>query len=124
MEFKYKKENSFEERKKYYQMLIKNCPGKIPIICEKAPRRFFFTNNKLPEITRTKYLINENLYFSNFLSTFRKNIKLGENDSLFFLANGNHAVSASESMKDIYNKYKDKDGFLYIAYTSEEVWGS
>ena len=27
-------------------------------------------------------------------------------------------------MSEIYEKYKDEDGFLYIAYSKEVIWGS
>ena len=27
------------------------------------------------------------------------------------------------TMNEVYKKYKDKDGFLYIAYAAEEIWG-
>ena len=38
MEFKFKKEKSFEVRRAEYEKIIKRYPDKIPLICEKAPR--------------------------------------------------------------------------------------
>ena len=38
MKFKYKKAKTLEERKEEYQKVIEEHPGKIGIICEKAPK--------------------------------------------------------------------------------------
>ena len=35
MNFKFKKEKTFEERRKEYEKIVKERPKKIPIICEK-----------------------------------------------------------------------------------------
>ena len=43
--------------------------------------------------------------------------------ALFFLINGKKSLSGNDTMINIYNKYKDVDGFLYVAYAAEEVWG-
>ena len=118
MEFKYKKEKNFEDRKQEYQKVIEGHPGKIGIICEKAPK------SKIVEIEKTKYLINEDFNLTQFTSIIRKKLDLDKSDALFFLVNGKKSLSGNDLMIDIYNKYKDEDGFLYIAYASEEVWGN
>ncbi len=44
--------------------------------------------------------------------------------ALFLLEDGKHAIKGDTSIKEIYEKHKDpEDGFLYIAYTSENCWG-
>ena len=48
---------------------------------------------------------------------------MDKEEALFFLVNGKKSLTGDDSMKDVYNKYKNEDGFLYIAYASEEVWG-
>ena len=108
MEFKYKKNNSLEKRKEDFKKASEGHPNKIPIICEKVP------TSKVPDIDKSKYLINEEFTLTQFISTIRKRLNLEKEQALFFLVN---------SMLVIYNKYKDEDGFLYIAYSSELVWG-
>ena len=118
MEFKYKKEKSLEERRKEYQKIIEEHPGKIGVICQKAPK------SKIQEAEKSKYLINQEMNITNFTSLIRKRLNMDKEDALFFLVNGKKVLSGNETIQDIYDKYKDEDGFLYIAYASEEVWGN
>ena len=118
MQFKYKKAKSLEERKQEYQKVIEEHPGKIGIICEKAPK------SKIADIEKTKYLINEEFTLTQFTSIIRKKLNMDQKDALFFLANGKTSLTGNDTMHEIYKKYKDEDGFLYIAYAAEEVWGN
>ena len=118
MEFKYKSVKSLEERKAEYEKVQKLNPGKIGIICEKAPK------SKIADIEKTKFLIADNLNLAQFTPLIRKKLNMDEKEALFFLANGKTALSGNDQLIDIYNKYKDEDGFLYVAYASEIVWGN
>ena len=117
MKFKFKEEKTFEQRKEENEVVSKEHPSKIAIICEKAP------NAKLIEIPKTKYLVDKTVNSSQFYTTIKNHLKIDEKEAIFLLVNGKFTLSQNESMGDIYNKFKDKDGFLYIAYTSEEIWG-
>ena len=35
----------------------------------------------------------------------------------------NELVTASNLVFEVYDKYKDEDGFLYVMYTDENVFG-
>ena len=118
MEFKYKQEKSLEERKSEYQKVIEEHPGKIGVICEKAPK------SQIADIEKTKFLINEEFNLTQFTSIIRKKLNMDKEDALFFLVNGKKTLTGADSMLEIYNKYKDEDGFLYIAYAAEEIWGN
>ena len=117
MNFQYKNERTFEQRQGEFQRISRKHPDKIPIICERD------NNSKLKDIEKTKYLIDKNLILPQFSGLIRRKLELNENDSLFFLVNGKVTISGTVSMIDIYNKYKEKDGFLYIAYASAVTWG-
>ena len=40
------------------------------------------------------------------------------------LANdGKDIVRANDSLENVFEKYKDEDGFLYILYTQEDIYG-
>ena len=118
MQFKYKKAKSLEERKQEYQKVIEEHPGKIGIICEKAPK------SQIADIEKTKFLINEEFNLTQFTTIIRKKLNMEKTDALFFLVNGKTSLTGNDTMLDIYKKYKDEDGFLYIAYAAEEIWGS
>jgi hypothetical protein len=36
--------------------------------------------------------------------------------SVFMFTGGKHLISAESSITEVYGKYKDEDGFLYITY--------
>ena len=117
MSFKYKQSKTFEQRRKdYEEMKIKN-PNKIPIICEKDPKC------DIIEMKKTKFLIENDLSLPSFSLIIRKKLLLKEENALFFLVNGTKILAGNELMINVYNKYADKDGFLYIIYSSQEVFG-
>ena len=117
MEFKFKKEKTFEVRKSECEKILNRYPDKIPIVCEKAPR------SKIKSIEKTKYLVEPNLILPQFKATIRKKLDLDDKEAIFFLINGKTSLSGNDTLGTIYSKYKSKDGFLYIAYASEEIWG-
>ena len=49
-------------------------------------------------------------------------IKLDKNVAIFILVNG-HMASASQTMNTLYSRYKQTDGFVYIYYSFEHVFG-
>ena len=117
MEFKYQKAKSLEERKGEFQNVMHSNPGKIAIICEKAP------NSRIVDIEKSKFLVKPDISLSQFSLMIRKRLKMNKEEALFFLVNGKKSLTGDDPMQDIYNKHKNEDGFLYIAYASEEVWG-
>ena len=121
MKFRFKKENKdVEKRRKLCEKLRAEYPDKIPVICEKDP---YYWN--LKEIQKTRYLIPNDLKLSTFHYHLRQLFKIDEYQSFFLLANGKTFLMDDDNFKDIYEKYKDKkDGFLYIAYGQELVWGN
>ena len=118
MEFQFKIENpDLSKRKEESTQIINKFPDKVPVICEKDP------NSKINSILKTRYLIPKNYTVSQFSYLINKKITLTNEESFYLLANGVNAISGKDTMYEIYNKYKDEDGFLYISYTSELIWG-
>lgn len=60
---------------------------------------------------------------SEVISIIRKNLKIGRDQGLFLLAQGKHVMKANASLVTMYDKYKDQDGFLYIVYAEENIYG-
>ena len=104
---------SLEEGKK----ILKQIPGKITVILEEA------TNGINKGIKTIKY-INKDLKLPQFISQFQKKLNLNSEDALFFLVKGKNALVGNLTFQEIYDKFKDKDGFLYITYARELVWGN
>ena len=90
---------------------------KIAIICEKEPR------STITDIEKSKYLVKNDISLNKFNLMIRNRLKIGKEEALFLLVNGKKSLTGDDSMQDVYNKYKNDDGFLYIAYASETVRG-
>jgi GABA(A) receptor-associated protein len=114
--FDYKKEKSFEERLQESNKVKDKYTDKIPIIVTKS------SQSKLPDIDKNKYLVSNDMVLSQFLYTIRKRVKLNPSEALFFFV-GDVVPNNSAPLGELYNLHKDKDGFLYIIYNSENTFG-
>ena len=119
MNYKFKRDNpDVNERRNSCEQLLSKFPDKIPIICEKDPK------SKIEEIDKTKYLVPSDLTVAQFCNMLKSRITIGEKEAFFLLFNGAHQVGLDTLMQEAYEKYKNPDdGFLYIMYSSELVWG-
>ena len=91
-------------------------PTRIPIIVEKQDGCI------LTNIKKNKYLVSKDMTMNQFIFIIRKKIDLDPSQSLFIMIN-NQLSPNNLSLGDIYENQKDKDGFLYITYTSENTFG-
>ena len=66
---------------------------------------------------------NSNGKVSKFLLEIKKLVKLPEEEAIFLSAKGKYSLSGTTLFEDIYSKYKDEDGFLYVSYTTELMFG-
>ena len=99
MEFKYKQEKSLEERKAEYQKVIEEHPGKIGVICEKAPKSQIDFWKVFPQID---------------LPTL-KLMYLGKTGALFRAAIRSGAILAEASAKKLneLTRYADAFGLAF-----------
>jgi GABA(A) receptor-associated protein len=100
--------------------LIKDHPRHVPVIVEKA------LLSRLSEIPKRKYLIHADLTMGNFLFRIRAQIKdLQPHEGLFFFTmSGVHVSPPGVLVSEFYNREKSKeDGFLYLVYREENVFG-
>ena len=113
---KYKQRYSEEHRINESLRVMAKYPEKIPIIVCKA------NNCTLKNIDKEKYLVPKDMSLSQFMFVIRKRIHLEPATALFILINGN-LINGSKIMDNIFNEYKQEDGFLYVTYTSENTFG-
>lgn len=107
---------AFEERKKQSERLMNKYDTKIPIIITKAK------NSDIPDIDKRKYLVPSDQTVGQFVYIIRKRIKLSHEKAIFVFVN-NILPPTSAIISEIYNIHKDPDGFLYITYAGENVFG-
>ena len=79
-------------------------------------------NSLIPEIDKRKFLVPNDISVAQFMWIIRKRIQLPSEKAIFLFVNKTIPQSSS-TMGQIYNNYKDEDGFLYISYSGENTFG-
>ena len=114
----FKTEHNFIDRQKEANRILQKFPDRIPVICERERK-----NDIIPELTKKKFLLPRNLKMIEFMVVIRNKIKLRHEIALFVTIN--HMIpNSTQTMDNLYEEYKDRDGFLYISYGSENTFGS
>lgn len=94
-------------------------PNKLPVIVER-----YIREKSLPLLDKTKFLVPFEFTLGQFLCLLRNKIDLEATQALFLLVAEKSMSCMSSSMGEIYSLYSDQDGFLYITYASQEVFGA
>eukprot|EP01122_Echinamoeba_exundans_P010618 TRINITY_DN4009_c0_g1_i2.p1 TRINITY_DN4009_c0_g1~~TRINITY_DN4009_c0_g1_i2.p1 ORF type:complete len:121 (+),score=43.86 TRINITY_DN4009_c0_g1_i2:102-464(+) len=114
----FKQEHPFDKRKEVAAKIRSKYPDRIPAIVEKAPK------SDAPDIDKKKFLVPQDITVGKFVYEIRKHMsKLNPEKAIFLFVN-DVLPPSSALMSDIYAKYKDEDGFLYITYSGESTFGS
>tara|TARA_B100001093_G_scaffold507229_1_gene567437 strand:+ start:550 stop:903 length:354 start_codon:yes stop_codon:yes gene_type:complete len=117
MPTQFQKKFSFDKRRLEANRIIEKFPDKIPIIVEQGK------SDKLPKIDKSKFLVPQDITVGQFMTIIRKRIKLSESDAFFLFVKNSVLPSNSTTMVNIYEAHKDEDGFLYMTYCGENVFG-
>ena len=97
--------------------MLQKYNDRIPVICEKAP------GSAIPDIDKSKYLVPKEFTVQQFSYIVRKRLKLEKEQALWLFVNGKQVMKGDTIMTTAYEKSKDPDGFLYITYSGENVFG-
>jgi GABA(A) receptor-associated protein len=108
---------TLEERFNESYKMLQKYPDRVPVICEKNQK-----SKKTYDIDKTKYLVPNDLTISQFIYVIRKRLSLKSEEAVFIIVNG-FMPPSSCYMSDIYELYKDMDGFVYFTYSFENVFG-
>ena len=112
----YKRAHPEELRIKESDKILTKYTTRIPVIVCKDQ------SCKLADIDKQKFLVPKDMTLAQFIYIIRKRIDLRSDEALFTLIN-NNLLTGSRLMEHVYDSEKDKDGFLYIVYTSENTFG-
>jgi GABA(A) receptor-associated protein len=118
MKTSFKNRYSVDERWEEAHRVINNYPDRVPIICERANT----SSIDGPDIDKNKYLVPKNLSIGQFMYVIRKRLRLPPEKAIFIFVGGAIPPS-SQLIADVYEYYRDYDGFLYITYSFENVFG-
>jgi len=107
----------FEKRRQLSTKILATYPDRVPVIVERAPK------TTVPLIDRKKFLAPGDITVAKFISEIRKHIELSSDKSIFIFVGNNQMPPSASVMSQIYEKYADEDGFLYVMYSGENTFG-
>ena len=111
------KEKPIEQRLNESNKIIKKYPERVCVYVEKKENCL-----NILDIDKHKYLVPCSIPASQFIFILRNKIDISKEQGLFFYANKT-IIAGNITMGEYYNKYKSEDGFLYVKYNSESVFG-
>ena len=112
----YKSAYTLEQRQAQFKKLNDRFPDKILIIVEQAK------NSQIEQLLKNKFILSVETTVGEVLELIRSIIQLRKDQAIFLYTKG-VLPSASKTLSQIYPKYKDEDGFLYIVYAGETAFG-
>uniref|UniRef100_A0A8C3HLM2 Microtubule-associated proteins 1A/1B light chain 3C n=1 Tax=Chrysemys picta bellii TaxID=8478 RepID=A0A8C3HLM2_CHRPI len=92
-------------------------PGLAPVVVERYRKE-----KQLPLLDRTKFLVSQDSSMSQFVITLRTRMSLTATQAFYLLVNKG-LPSMSMTVGEVYSDHKDEDGFLYVTYASQEMFG-
>ncbi len=95
-----------EERKKNSSTLIQENPLRVPVLVT--------CNSGKINLSKHEFLVPKQLKVVHFTATLRRSINLSP-ESAIYLYSKNYMLKQDKFMGEIYDMYKDEDGFLYIS---------
>jgi GABA(A) receptor-associated protein len=107
---------TFEERLTESSRVRAKYPDRVPVICGKSKK------SRMEEIDKNKYLVPSDLTLGQFIYVIRKRLRLPAEKAVFLFINGTINANTA-TMNDMYYRYCNEDGFLYITYNDENVFG-
>lgn len=111
------KHPDFDYRKEESTKIMNKYTGRKPIVVEPHCKSV-----STPIIDKNKFLVDDDMSMGKFAFVIRKRLKLNSAQSLFLFVD-NSVLPVSDIVKNVYSKYKDEDGFLYIHYSLENTFG-
>ncbi|KAM4584950.1 microtubule-associated protein 1 light chain 3 gamma isoform 2-T2 [Odontesthes bonariensis] len=114
----FKLRKSFATRKQEVAGIRSKFPNKIPVIIERYEREKY-----LPPLDKTKFLVPHELTMTQFVTIIRNRMALLPSQAFYLLINNSGLASMSLTMAQVYKDHQDEDGFLYMTYASQEMFG-
>lgn len=108
-----------KDRQEESHRVLKKYPDRVPVVCE----RYTHSAHNIPHLSKTKYLIPNTITMGQFLYVIRSRLQLPPTVGLFIYTDNRQLPGSIEVVRDVYDRCRDTDGFLYLYYTGENVYG-
>jgi GABA(A) receptor-associated protein len=113
----FQKMYTFNQRYVEALRVLNKYPDRIPIICEKDEKC-----SSIGDLNKEKYLVDKTLTCAQFMFIIRKQLVLPAEKAIFLFIN-DILPNNNNTLAELYENHKSNDGFLYIKYNSENVFG-
>lgn len=114
----FKMRHSLPLRQQESSDIMQKFRSKLPIIVEKAD-----SEKNLPDLDRTKFIVPDDMSMTQFIGIVRSRLSLKHTQAFYLLVRNRCLTSMSQTMAEVYWGYKDVDGFLYMTYAAQEMYG-
>jgi len=114
----FKQRRSLAARKAEVYNIKSKFPDKIPVIVER-----YLKEKNLPRLNKTKFLVPTELALRQFQLILRARMSLDKRHTMYLLVDGRSILAHTLTMAEVHSEYHDEDGFLYLTYASQEVFG-
>ncbi|CAL8129944.1 unnamed protein product [Prunus armeniaca] len=81
-----------------------------------------YSRTNLPQMEKKKYLVPRDMSVGQFIYVLSSRLHLAHGKALFVFVKDTLPQTAS-LMDSVYESFKDKDGFLYMCYSTEKTFG-
>lgn len=105
-----------ETRKKESERIKSKYPNKLPVIIEKHK------SCSIDAIEKSKFLVPEELTIAQLLVIIRKRLSLDPTQAIYLFTD-NILPPTTQTISSLYSECKNEDGFLYLKYCNENVFG-
>uniref|UniRef100_H9GCS1 Gamma-aminobutyric acid receptor-associated protein-like 2 n=2 Tax=Episquamata TaxID=1329912 RepID=H9GCS1_ANOCA len=117
MKWMFKEDHALEHRCVESAKIRAKYPDRVPVIVEKV------SGSQIVDIDKRKYLVPSDITVAQFMWIIRKRIQLPSEKAIFLFVDKT-VPQSSLTMGQLYEKEKDEDGFLYVAYSGENTFGA
>ncbi|KAI2805501.1 hypothetical protein RDWZM_008754 [Blomia tropicalis] len=93
-------------------------PNKVPVVVERYSKE-----KNLPKLDKTKFLVPQELLMAKFVAVIRNRMHINPTQAFYMIVNNRTLASMTKTMAEVYKETQDEDGFLYITYASQEMFG-
>jgi hypothetical protein len=114
----YEQTTSLEARINKSSTILKKYTNMVPILLEKNKSDKILKGN----IQKSKYIIHRDTTIAQVLVILRERLGIQSSQAIY-ISCSNNIIPGSFSLGELYDKYKKNDGFLYLEYCSENVFG-
>ena len=117
----FRQKYNLEKRLADSAAILAKYSNRVPIVVERSKK----TDANMPYLDKPKYLVPRDMAFSQFCYVVRKRLKLKEGQAFLLFCGHKEEVLPVQTITvmELYQEFKDPDGFLYMTYMGENAFG-